>query len=986
MADFFTGKSVYSIPAGARFMPALIEGLAALQKQLKIEAPDVTLLLPNRRALRTFTESFARAGGGKPALMPQLQALGDLDEGEMVLSGFLEAGEETLPPAVDPLRRRFLIRNQLQKLAPPSAPDLFAGEQGLALADELAALLDQMQNEGVAPSALGEIVGGNLAEHWQEMLRYLAVITRTWPKVLKREGLMDPVERRNRLIKRLIKAWQKRPPAGVVLAAGSTGSLPPVRALLAAIARLPNGAVILPGLDTGIAQGAWEAVGETHPQHGLKQTLEEIGIAREEVRRFPWGGDGGRPARAAFLSAALLPAGVTPSWIDIKIAPKAATEGLEVVECATQREEAGVIALVLREALEHPGRTAALVTPDRGLAERVKGELARWGVEVDDSAGTRLSRTPPGACLMLLAEMVGENFAPVPLLAFLKHPFTSANLGRAELLRRARLLDRELLRGVRPGPGLGPLMRETRALKDKRAAADILALIERLKRETAKLSALFGKKRVSFASLLAAHAAAAEALAGGAEKLYAGDAGEALFALLEKLEEQAPSLGAVQPQDYPALLQALLSGVRVRPKYSRHPRLSIWGTLEARLQSPDLLILGGLNEGTWPPAPPPDPWMSREMRREAGLSIHDLRIGKAAHDFWMGASAARVVMTRAKKVEGTPAAPSRWLLRMQTLAGGALPFRARHPWRAWLSSLDHPGEEKRVRPPAPTPPLAARPRKLSVTRIETWMRDPYAVYARHVLGLKPLDEIDEDPGAAERGTLLHEIFDAYLREAGGEVPPDGLARLVEIGDEIFAHQADRPAIHAFWWPRFLKVAEAFIATQCNLQGKRMPALLEKEGAWRVPGVTPAFTVTAKADRIDRPAKDGALVVIDYKSGAIPLPKDIVPGFSPQLPLEGVMAEDGAFPGLGAAPVSHFEYWNLGDPKNPCGIVVRNLDYPAVFAEAREGIGKLVRAFGKQATPYLASPNPAVHSDYAEYDLLARFNEWRFYPPDEEGSR
>lgn len=986
MAEFFTGKSVYAIPAGARFMPALIEGLKALHKRHGIEAPDIALLLPNRRALRTFHESFARVSGGKPALMPRLQALGDFDEGEMVLSGFLETGEVTLPPAVDPLRRRFLIRNQLQRLAPKSAPGLFAGEQGLSLADELAALLDQMQNEGVEPSALGEIVTGNLAGHWQEMLRYLSVITRDWPKALKREGLMDPVARRNALIARLIKAWRKRPPAGVVLAAGSTGSLPPVRRLLAAIARLPNGAVILPGLDSEITEEAWQEIGETHPQYGLKKTLAEIGIAREEVRPYPWGKASGNPARAAFLSAALLPAAATPSWIARKVDPNAATGGLEVVECATQREEAGVIALILREALEHTGKTAALVTPDRGLAERVKGELARWGVEVDDSAGTRLSRTPPGAYLMLLAEMVGENFAPVPLLAFLKHPFTTANLERAKLLRRARLLDRELLRGVRPGPGLGPLMHEARALKDRKEGADILALINRLEKETAKLAALFGKKRVSFASLLAAHVGAAEALAGGAEPLYEGEAGEALFALLENLEEQASSLGAVQPEDYPALLKTLLSGVHVRPKYSRHPRLSIWGALEARLQSPDLLIFGGLNEGTWPPAPPPDPWMSREMRREAGLSTHDLRIGKAAHDFWMSAAAPNVVMTRAKKVEGTPAAPSRWLLRMQTLAGGELPLRARHPWRALLSSLDHPGEEKRAQPPAPRPPVSARPRELSVTRIEAWMRDPYSIYARHVLGLKPLDGIDEDPGAAERGTLLHEIFDAYLKEAKGDVPADGLERLIAIGDEIFAKQAQRPAIRAFWWPRFLKVAEAFIKTQRELQTERVPALLEERGRWPVPGVSPAFMVTAKADRIDAPVKDGALVVIDYKSGTIPGPKDILPGFSPQLPLEGVMAENGAFPGLKAAPVSHFEYWNLGDPKDPCRIVTRSLDYRSVFAGAREGIGELVKAFDEEATPYLASPDPAFRAGYAEYDLLARWKEWRFYPPDKEESR
>jgi ATP-dependent helicase/nuclease subunit B len=978
--SLFKGASVYTIAPGAPFLDALLAGLEVISKGLGIEAADITLFLPNRRSLRAFRDAFLTRGQGKAGFLPRLYALGDLDDDEASLPPLAFSEEAALPPAVPPLQRLFLIQRELAKRAPKAERNLFLGEQGLSLAVELARLFDQMAEEGISPAGLKELAPESYAEHWGKTLAYLSVMTKTWPGLLKTKGLMDAVPRRNAVIERLIQAWQAAPPAKPVIAAGSTGSIPAVRRLLSAIARLPRGAVVLPGFDPAPDAETWEAIGETHPQFVLKATVEAIGIGREDVKPWPFAPSPPSAPRLSFLTTALAPAELTAGWHRAKIDPKAATQRLEILECVSPAEEAGAIALLLREALERKSETAALVTPDRALARRVAAELRRFAIRVDDSAGTPLSGVPGGIFIRLLADMAAEGFAPVPLLAFLKHPFAAGGWSRAAWLRSARLLDQFVLRGVRPGAGLAALSREAAAINDAKARQDARRLLEVLERHAGKLAAMLRQRTLPFAAALTAHVEAAVALAGGGEAgaPFGGDDGAELRRFLDELREHARALGAIHGRDYPGLFQALLGARQYRPRFSAHPRIQILGALEARLQTFDLVVLGGFNEGAWPPAPPPDPWMSREMRRTLGLPLHDVRIGQSAHDFLMAASGPRVALTRALKVEGTPTVPSRWLSRMRTLLAGTLPRHAARPWIAWQRSLDRPaGPETRVGPPAPRPPVKLRPRQLSVTQIESWVRDPYSIYARHVLKLKPLEEIDAPPGAAERGQILHRIFEVFLKTYGGRLPADALSRLLATGREIFEAMPDRPAIRAFWWPRFEAIASRFLEEQAERETAWIPARLEAKGVLHVDGAAGPFTLTAKADRIDRARSGKGLVVIDYKSGAAPGKKDLLAGASPQLPLEGVIAEAGGFAKLRPGEVERFEFWNLGNPNTAIVPPFPRIEAATLIAEARAGIAELVKRFDDPATPYLSNPDPEFPLRFAEYDLLARFDEWRF---------
>ena len=963
---------ITTIPADISFVDALAAGLLAEADDDPLALAAAEVLLPNRRACRALREAFLRRSGGRPMLLPRMRAVDAVDEAE------LELGADDpldIPPAISPLERRLLLTRLVLAMGggrgglPPS-PD-----QAARLAEELAQLLDAVQIERLSFDRLAELVPEHLAEHWQRTVAFLGLLTEAWPDILAERGLLDPQERINRVLEAQAEAWRRSPPGHLVVAAGSTGSRPATADLLAVVAGLPFGRVVLPGLDLGLDEAGWEAVEAGHPQFGMKRLLERLGVGRREVRRFGAAAEGGRAERLALLSQAMRPAATCEAWRTLPDFPAGTLDGVVRLDAPGPREEAGAIALMLRQALEIDGRTAALVTPDRGLARRVAAELRRWGVGVDDSAGQPLALTEPGIFLRLVAEMVADGFAPHITLAALKHPLAAAGDDAARFRAGVRRLDRLCLRGPRPAPGLVGL----------RAAAEgepsLESWLDRLEHATRPFAAMMARPRTSLAELVRTHMECAEALAGeshlpGPTRLWRGEAGEALAGFAADLLAAAPTLGEIPPACYPALLDALLAGQAVRPAWGSHPRLSILGPMEARLQQADVLVLGGLNEGTWPPEADSDPWMSRPMRAAFGLPPFERRIGLAAHDFAQAFGAPQVVLTRAVRVEGTPTVPSRWLLRLEAVMRAAgVTFREDGAqWLDWHAQLDRPVARLAVERPAPRPPVAARPRRLSVTEIETWMRDPYAVYARHVLGLAALDPIDADPGAADYGSLVHRALERFTEAQPGPLPADAEARLLAIGAEVFAPALARPGLWAFWWPRFRSVAAWFVAHEGARRDRLVQSWCEAKGEVNVPAPAGPFLLHARADRLDLLA-DGTLAVIDYKTGTPPRRKEVAAGYAPQLPLEGAIARAGGFAGVPAAEVSELLFWRLkggaeGGEETTAG------DDPARLAEeAAAGLAALIAAFDDERTPYEARPHPEMAPRYSNYLHLARVREW-----------
>ena len=982
--------AVYTVPPYEPFVDALATGILS-GRAVPLDPGDplalsrLTILLPTRRACRALGLAFLRAAPGRALLLPRIRPLGDIDEDETSIG---DEADETLPDAISPLERRLLLSRLIQRLreTPGGAALTGAGtvDQAARLAQALASLLDEIQIARIDPQGLATLAPEEYAIHWQQVLSFLTIITDRWPAILAERGQMDPAARRNALLARLVERWEAEPPAHPVIGAGSTGSVPATRDLLATVARLPQGAVVLPALDTQADDETWEAIGPTHPQHALKGLLAHIGVTRGAVRRWPGGEDaehgGIARARSRLIADAMRPAETITAWRALPPQGPEALRDIHRIDCASPQEEAGVIAIVMRRTLETPGRTAALVTMDRALARRVAAELRRWEIAVDDSAGVPLDETLPGSFLRLTARMIAEDAAPVPLLAALKHPLAAGGTAPAAWRRSVRAMERAILRGPRPAPGFEGL-----AVALKGGDPAIGRWLARLEKAASPFAAVMGGPNAVLGDLVQAHVEFAEWLAAsddeeGAARLWAGEAGEQAARFVAGLVEAASALPPVAPGHYPALLDALMEDHVVRPPFGRHPRLQIWGPLEARLQHADCMILGGLNEGTWPPAAAGDPWMSRPMRTDFGLPPPELRIGLSAHDFVQCCGAAEVYLTRARRIEGTPTIPSRWLQRLDALlaseSGDRAPLRVLEPsLLAWWAALDRPSEPAGPIPaPAPAPPLAARPRQLSVTRIETWIADPYSIYARNILRLKPLDPIDADPSAAERGSIIHRILDAFVREYPDALPPDAEERLLALGRGHFEAAGPRPGVLAFWWPRFERIARWFLETEGARRPLLQPVATEVEGALDLDAPGGSFRLTAKADRIDR-TEAGALEIVDYKTGSVPPKKHVTDGRRPQLSLEAAIAAAGGFAGVDKAEIAALAYWRLSGAETAGEVTLIGDDADKLAREAADGLSALVARFDDPATPYHPVPRPALAPRWNDYAHLARHKEW-----------
>lgn len=990
--------NVFTIAASAPFAETLARGLIVRldAERDPLALATATIFLPTRRAARTLNETFARLLGGA-ALLPTVRPLGDVDEDDAHFDAI--DGDLILAPPISPLRRRLLLAAMVLHWDRAKRGGRLTFAQAAALSRSLSGFLDEAETQGADLSKLEDLAPAALAEHWSEVRDFLRLLRDEWPGLLTAERVMGPAVHRNLALEALAQRMAENPPPGPVIAAGSTGSIPATANLLKVIAGLPNGAVVLPGLDKDLDEASWDKLDAGHPQYGLRQLLERMGVSREQVREFD-DSPAVNPARERLLREVLRPAPTTDAWRALAERGDSEIEkglaGLSLLETAQENEEASAIALILREALETPGGTAALVTPDRGLGRRVAAELSRWNIAIDDSAGQPLANTPPGTFLCLLAEAAAAEFAPVPLLALLKHPLAAGGQAASAFRRKVRDLDRFALRGPRPDPGLAGVRKSIAgALASARGEAEtisrLLVWFDRLSAMLQPLADAFAGPEADIGVLLEAHLAAAEALAAtddekGADCLWRGDAGRVATEFVTELERAAIALPSIETSSYPVLFRAFAEECAVRPAYGRHPRLAILGPLEARLQSFDTMVLGGLNEGTWPAAVAADPWLSRPMRETLGLEPPERHIGLSAHDFATLAAGPRVVLSRAQKAQGAPAVASRWLQRLVQLTKGLKlddKLVCAVPYGVLAGQRDEPNRPaKRMPRPRPCPPVTARPRSLSITEIETWLRDPYAIYAKHVLRLYPLDALDAEIGPLERGSAIHAALERFLLETGGVMADGADLRLIAIADDIFREAGIPKAAMALWRPRFIRAARWFVKEERARRVGIRQSFVEIKGERKFPGVAGDFTLRARADRIDVMARGGA-AIIDYKSGTPPTPKQMKTLLTPQLPLEGAILAEGGFAEPGRLAPSELIYIRFSGGAEPGEIRVYPGDVAALVAEAEAKLIERIRAFDDPATPYLPRLIPFRADMPGDYDHLARVREWSLSGWEEE---
>jgi ATP-dependent helicase/nuclease subunit B len=1013
----------------------LVDGFEARNNPLNLAS--ATLYLPTRRAGRLAREIFLDELKTDAAILPRIIALGDIDEDELAFSESSEQFGGTapldIPQRLGELERRLTLAHLVAAWAkgPVLAPLVVGGPAStLALAGDLARLMDDMVTRGVAWEALDKLVPDQLDQYWQHSLEFLRIARKIWPDHLKEIRKLEPAERRDRLI----DAEAARLTAnhdGPVIAAGSTGSMPATAKFLAVVAGMKQGAVVLPGLDTDLDDDAWQIIGgvrdikgkfttppsSNHPQFAMQGLLDRFGIRRRDVEIL------GTPAaqgRDVLVSETMRPASATEQWHDRLAQPEvslkisAGMANLAVVEAPNSEMESLAIAIAMREA-RHLGKSAALVTPDRALARRVMAALTRWNLEFDDSGGDALTDTSAGIFARLTAEAVAKGLEPPTLLALLKHPLFRLGGPHGSLKRAIEVLELAVLRGTRPQAGSQGLARdfdrfrsELKKLRGKETSSlhaseqraklkedelDLAqSLIASLQKAFASLEGMAPSRPYDFAELAQRHHEVLTALScdqDGVAVVFEGSQGSALAAAFDDLlGEGKPSGLMVQLSDYPEVFQTAFADRMVRRPEHANAHLQIYGQLEARLTESDRVILGGLVEGVWPPAPRVDPWLSRPMRHELGLDLPERRIGLSAHDFAQLLGTGEVILSHSAKVGGAPAVASRFLHRLEAVAGEARWNAAKLAGANYVrfaDELDRPEKIDPVKQPAPKPPLATRPLKLSVTAIEDWLRDPYTIYAKYILRLDPLDPVDMPLSAADRGSAIHNALGEFTQTFAEALPHDIEQTLRGIGAKHFAPLMERPEAKALWWPRFQRIVGWFADWEQARRDSIDNIKAETRGEI---GITldnaRTFVLSARADRIER-RHDGSFAILDYKTGQPPTGKQVRMGLSPQLTLEAAILRKGGFKDIPAdSSVGELVYVRLSG-NNPPGeqrtleLKIRNNDTPqppdAAADEALQKLEALIRAFENEDQAYTSLNLSMWSNRYGAYDDLARIKEW-----------
>ena len=1012
---------VFTIPASAPFLPALIAALRAGKlvpgfpvSGDPLELARLTLYLPTRRACRLARESFLDALDTDAAILPRIVALGDLDEDEIAFAeaatGELAQAALALPPAVAPLERRLLLAQLIAQWAERIVPDqgspLIANtpSAALGLASDLARLIEDMITRQVPWERLDGLVPDTFDRYWQIALDFLKIARSYWPDRLKELGVVEAAERRDLLIGAEAKRLANN--EAPVIAAGSTGSMP-------ATAKLPHGAVVLPGLDMHLDEASWALIAGDpnndthdgapaagHAQFAMHALLDRIGIARADVVELAPPAPHGREH---LVSEALRPAATSDRWpartgtAEFAAAADRALASLALIEAANAEDEALAIAVALRETLETPGKSAALVTPDRALARRVIAALERWQVAVDDSGGDSLADTNAGVFARLAAEAALGSLEPVTLLALLKHPLLRLGLPAHAHAGAIAALERAILRGPRPRPGSSGLAhalisfranREEMHRSDPRwlitedELAAAAALIDKLAAALAPLETLAAGAQ-PLATLAQRHRDVVAALgtdSDGKIEAFANHDGSALARAFDELSTSATAASlAIAPGDYAELFHAAIAERVVRRPETAAVRIRILGPLEARLQTFQRLVLGGLNEGTWPGETRSDPWLSRPMRAELGLDPPERRIGLAAHDFAQGLGAEEVILARAAKVAGSPTVTSRFVQRIAALAGArwSEALARGNRYLEFARALDQPSQVQPAARPAPTPKIEARPRALSVTTIEDWLRDPYTIYAKHILRLLPLDAVDTPPGARDRGTVIHGAIGEYSERFADKPPADPLKELLALGEKHFAALANYPEARAFWWPRFVRIARWFADWDAARRAGLASLHAEIRGELKFPVGAREFTLSAIADRIEQRG-DGFYAILDYKTGAARTEKQVRTGLAPQLTLEAAILRGGGFKAVPAGSVAEVSYIRLkgGEPAGEeLPIAFKELTTDAQADHALKRLKGLAAKFEDESTPYRSLVHPMWKTHYGDYDHLARVKEW-----------
>jgi len=952
-------NGLFTIPSNYPFLEVLADTLLNKTQNDPLALNDVVIFLQTAAARTAIKKIFIQKSKKNALILPKLYTLGNLDEEEIFFQKNIVANDENFP-AIGGIERQLLLVQSLQE-----ENSSLRFMQATQIANELLSFLDQAQNEQLDLADIPSLVSDEqFSEHWQKNLQYLSVLSGKYQAKLKELKRLNPKERNNILLSQQAKIWQENPPKHPVIIAGSTGTNPATLSLIETVVSLPQGAVLLAGLDKEMPAESWENLEETHQQYALALLLKKMKKGRGAVS--VWHGCNDDNRRAFWLGQMMQPVMKIQNKDLAKDEIKKSFQNFTLTSCKNFEEEAHVIALRLRHFIaENNGdKNALFITSDRDLAVRVKGILKRWEITVDDFHSTPLAKTAGGAFALLTANFLVNSFSASGLLSLLKNPITRTEIDIENL-------EKESLR-----PSYGKVFYRDISDLATKTGDDFLkklaTFVESFK--TAKNMRECFKIHIQFIEFLA-----------GGELFWETEEGDALSLFFREILVHVAQFPLAACRDYMDILDHFLNARTNKNLDQIGANIQIMKPLEARLLKADLMIIGGLNEGVLPSLADENPWLSRQMRKAFGLLTLERRIGLAAHDFiqFIAHQNGEVMLTHAERAGGRPMVASRWIIRLKALFFVTLnteketPFYENNYYKNLFYKLD--GSDKIQRPESPlfAPPLHARPKRFTATEIEDLFENPYKIYAKKILNLRPLGELDADLEASDKGNIIHNILQKFVEEYGaGKITEDKISkdRLMAIANAEFKNLDEKQDQKIFWWAQFEDIADWFLGQEKTRYKNVLKSYAEVKG-------TVLFDheveLHARADRIDLLA-DGGVQIIDYKTGTVPLKGQIKNLKKPQLSVAGIILEDGGFDSISSKKVSALSYWGLRDSKGN-GVVEIAENVSEITAKMREELSAKLKEYTRQGAKYPAHPD-GVKDDNAQrfadpYDHLARVKEW-----------
>ncbi len=938
MADIFNISSNYNF----------FESFAAwLETSFGAGVSEVKILLPNRRSCREFSE-FLTKKYPHWSKMPKIKAIADISHHDF-LDSFARLEVQSIVDEISKIKPLgsfdylFFLSQEIVKTQVFGENISFS--HALNIASQLKNLFDDIERQEIDMEKIHEIDDSDLAQHRQFTLDFLKKFYVRVKNSILKDNVFSKVAYQNLIINYFAATIDSQGLKSPLVVAGSTGSVNFSKKLIKSIAADKNGHVVLYGLNQEVER----VEKEVHPQFILSELLKFIEVEKSAVveiaeEKFKICDE----LRVDLLLTSMLPSEETHAWQRLEKNLKV-TEDLEknfsYVQAKNEIEEARIIAAAASQA-SLVNKRVAIIANDHKFVELLKAELRKFLVKYNDARSLNLSSSKLVGLILLLFELLENDFESATLLAVLKHPFSI-------YLDEKTLVDFEVkvLREQRSGDGLVALKEKIKFAQDEEMKNFFASFLENIE----PLKNLYGNVELSKYFLAITQVIENFSAKTWQELIELEPAAEELGEFFKKLQNAGEFV--VDVKESSRFFQSLFAQISYFEHSDSLASIQIMSTIEARLLNFDLMIVSSLNQGDFPQIEGEN-WLGRKIRSDLGIDLSAKKYGQNAYDFCNYLSNESVILTRCHVKGGALAIASPFILRLEILCKKlAIKLDDGKKYFDLLEKLDFVEASKikvKAQELSPKPPLEYRPKKLSITEIPKLLSDPYQIYAKRILQLRELNRIDYEPEFREFGTFVHKALEDYIKNSQEEF-------FMQKAENIFAKFFISNEAKLIWWPKFENIFQNFIVENKGLQSSK--DCVEVSIKMFVKDVL----ISGKIDRVSFFGDE--VEIFDYKTGQIPSTKDVACGLQPQLTIYALMLILGSIENLkniSPEKIKSLSYWKLSATAESevKKVFKDHEEIKIVIAAAKIGLEKLIEHFNDSNNGYASDLEPQRKHEYS----------------------